>query len=63
MTMSISKKFDFVSNTNLPKWPFWQKIRLYLNFVAAKCTLAIKFTNKMFGKFKIAHIKCTVDFD
>ena len=61
--MSISKKIDFVSNPNLPNWPFWLKIRLNLNLAATTCILAIKITNKMFGKCKIAHVEWTMDLN
>ena len=54
--MSVSKKNDFVSNPNLPKWPFWQKMCQYSNIPARKCFVAKNVTLEMFRKCKIAHV-------
>ena len=55
--MSVSKKNDFVSNPNLPKWPFLQKMGQFGNIPARKCFVAKNVILEMFRKFKIAHLK------
>ena len=55
--MTVSKKNDFVSNPNLPKWPFLQKINLFANLATSLCILAKSFTLEIFRKCKIAHVK------
>ena len=55
--MSVSKKIDFVSNPNLPKWPFLQKMGQFGNIPARKCFVAKNVILEMFRKFKIAHGK------
>ena len=55
--MSVSKKIDFVSNPNLPKWPFFKKMSLFANLMARPCIVAKNFTLEMFRKCKIAHVK------
>ena len=37
--MYVCKKIDFVSNPNLPNWPFWPKISLFHNLMARACFL------------------------
>ena len=54
--MSVSKKIDFVSNPNLPKSPFWQKISLFANLAASLYILAKSFSLEIFRKYKIAHV-------